>query len=53
MKTWVKGVYIVQEFAVINIMRFYGSESRFAIHDDRGAGNKKLPAVKVQFEELV
>jgi len=31
MKTWAKGVYLGQEFAINNIVRFYGSESRFAI----------------------
>jgi len=33
--TWAKGVYAGQEFAVNNIVRFYSSESRFAIHDDQ------------------
>jgi len=33
-KTWAQGVYMGQEFAVNNTVRFYGSESRFAIHDD-------------------
>jgi len=37
MKTWAKCVYMGQEFAVNNIIRSYGSESQFAINDDRGA----------------
>jgi len=40
MKTWVKCVYMGQEFVVNNIVRFYGSESQFAIHDDPGAGSR-------------
>jgi len=38
MKTWAKCVYMGQEFAINNIVHFYGSESRFAIPDDPGAG---------------
>jgi len=37
MKTWAKGVNMGQEFAVNNIVCFYGSESRFVIHNDPGA----------------
>jgi len=37
MKTWAKGVYMAQEIAVNIRVRFYGSESQFAIHDDPGA----------------
>jgi len=40
MKTWVEVVYMGQEFAVNNIVYVYGSESRFAIHDDPGAGSR-------------
>jgi len=42
MKTYAKGVYMVQEFAVNNIVCFYSSESRFAIHDDPGAGLQSM-----------
>jgi len=38
MNTWAKGVNMGQEFAVNNIIHFYDSESRFAIHDDPAAG---------------
>jgi len=40
MKTWAKCVYMGQEFAVNNIVRFYGSESQFAIHDDPSLGSR-------------
>jgi len=30
------------KFAVNNIVRFYGGESRFAIHDDPGAGRMAI-----------
>jgi len=40
MKKLAKGVYMGQEFAVNNIVRFFGSESRFAIHNDLGAGSR-------------
>jgi len=37
-KIWVKGVYMGQEFAVNNIVCFYGTKSRFTIYDDPGVG---------------
>jgi len=41
MKTWAKGVYMGQEYAVDDIVCFYGSESRFAMPDDPGATIRK------------
>jgi len=40
MKTWAKGVYMGQKFAVHvnNVVCLYGSELQLAIQDDPGAG---------------
>jgi len=39
MKTWAKGAYMGQEFAVNNIVSFLWL---FAIHDDKGAGSRAM-----------
>jgi len=43
MKTWAKGVYMGQEFAVNNIVRYNEGESRFAIHEGQPIPKIEIP----------